>query len=296
MRVQKLLVLLGVCALLALPFPALAQEGGTGVTAQAYQTVNVRSGPGVRYQVIGQLTSGDVVNVTGRSDTGNNWLQIAFGEQVGWVAYFTVTVIGDPDTLPVVEVAAPTPAAQEAAPEAEPTAETQQLEATTDLYVTAHQRVNVRSGPGVTYTILGLLTPGDSADITGRDSEENDWLRINFNDQEGWVAYFVVEVTGDPDEAPVVEPGDTAVLISQVAESEAEVVVVTRANTNLRQGPSLQTEVLTVIPAGTELEPEARNEANSRLLVTFDDQTGWIATGLVQVTSGNLIALPVAQE
>lgn len=78
----------------------------TGVTAHVFRTVNVRSGPAMTYDRLGQLESGDVVVVTGRSDTENNWLQIDFEGNPGWVAYFTVSPSGNLQALPVIEMEA----------------------------------------------------------------------------------------------------------------------------------------------------------------------------------------------
>ena len=75
MNRKAFVLLVSVALMLAFVLPVLAQDG-TGVTAQARDNVNVRSGPGVSYDAIGLLAMGETANVTGRSDAGNNWLQI----------------------------------------------------------------------------------------------------------------------------------------------------------------------------------------------------------------------------
>lgn len=72
------------------------------VWAQAFRTVNVRQGPGVAHAIFGQLSSGDHVRVLGRSDARNNWLQIDYEGQPGWVAYFTVSLNGDLSALAII--------------------------------------------------------------------------------------------------------------------------------------------------------------------------------------------------
>jgi uncharacterized protein YraI len=170
--------------------------------------------------------------------------------------------------------------------------------ADSNFFVEAFRRVNVRSGPGIRYTRIGSLNAGDSADITGRADETNSWLRIDLNGQEGWISITVVEVTGDPDSAPVVEPGANAVLRTTAAQaltaSERDVVVVTRVNANMRASTSPDSDVVGVIPFGTRLEPNARSEGNNRVRVTYNGVTGWIAVGLVNITGGNINTLPQA--
>jgi uncharacterized protein YraI len=190
----------------------------------------------------------------------------------------------------------PTPApADNAAATAEPTPAP--LTATTGLFVTTQFRVNVRSGPGTEYTILGKLTPVDSLDITGQNAD-GDWWRVNFNGQEGWVFDTVVEITGAVEGVPVVEPGATAVLRSgQVASSgtattSGDVFITTRFNTNLRSEPSANVDVLGVVPFNTELRAEARTLNSNWVMVTFDDQSGWLFAPIVFFTSGDIASLP----
>jgi len=171
--------------------------------------------------------------------------------------------------------------------------------ADTEFSVEAFRRVNVRSGPGVRYTRIGVLNNGDSADITGRADETNSWLRIDFNGQEGWVSINIVEVNGDPDAAPIVEPGPNATLRTTAAQTAAAsartVTVVTRVNANMRATSEVTSDVVGVIPFGTQLEPTARTANNGRLRLTYNGVTGWVATGLVNITGGNINTLPVAE-
>ena len=171
--------------------------------------------------------------------------------------------------------------------------------ADSDFFVEAFRRVNVRSGPGIRYTRIGSLNAGDAADITGRADETNSWLRIDFNGQEGWVSINVVEVTGDPDSAPTVEPGPNAVLRQTGAQSTAassqDVVVVTRVNANMRATSDPASDVVGVIPFGTRLEPNARSAGNNRVRITYNGVTGWVAVGLINITGGNVDTLPLAE-
>jgi N-acetylmuramoyl-L-alanine amidase len=178
---------------------------------------------------------------------------------------------------------------------ATPQPATPALTASTDFNVAANFRLNVRSGPGVQYTILGQLKAGDSADITGRSSG-NSWVRINFNGQEGWVSFGLVDVNGDIDTAPQAEAGATAVLretANQAVTTQlGKVVVVTRLNANLREGFSTDAKVLATIPFGTTLEVTARTEKNNWVRVTYNGTTGWLSSGTLRFTQGNLDLLP----
>lgn len=282
MRLLRNVIHVFILGIVLMAGQAAAQDA---VIAQAYATVNVRSGPGTQYDIIGQLTSGNEVQITGRSDEESNWLRISFEGREGWVAYFTVSVLGNTEQLPIV---APR-ASQEAAP-VRPTSTPASLQATSTVFVTAYRVVNVRSGPGTEYVSIGSLQPSSSADVTGR-SEDNEWLRIRYIGEEGWVAFFVVNLTGLLEDINVVEVAPDA----EMETPAATVAVVTRYNINLRENPVLDSPSLALISFGTRLQVEARSdEDDTWLRVTFDGETGWIIRALVNA-SANFNNLPIVQ-
>ncbi len=249
---------------------ALAQAE---IIARAYRTVNVRSGPGTQYDIIGQLNSGNEVLITGRSNDESDWLRIDFLGRDGWVAFFTVTVLGDAEVLPVV--AARTVQENELRPAATPMI----LHALSSVYVSAYRRVNVRSGPGSSYVSIGNLEAGSTADVTGR-SEDNVWLRIDYADRDGWVAYFAVSLTGTLDAIDIVraEPG------AATEEPEAAIEIVTRYNVNLHEQPTLASPVIAIVPFDATLQAISRSDgAGTWLRVTYRNRTGWLLRALVTV-------------
>jgi uncharacterized protein YraI len=165
------------------------------------------------------------------------------------------------------------------------------LTASTGFFATSNFRVNVRSGPGTQYTVLRQLRLGDALDITGRTAN-NQWLRVNLNGQEGWVSAALFDVTGDVATAPEATAGPNAVLRQTSAQTSAsqsgKVGVVTRVNANLRSTPSINGDVLATIPFNTQLAVTGRSGDNNWVQVSFNNQTGWISSGLVTFQSGNI--------
>lgn len=283
MRLLKHGIWVFTLALIALASIALAQDE---VIAQAYATVNVRSGPGTQYDIIGQLTSSNEVQITGRSDDESNWLRIGFEGREGWVAYFTVSVIGNTEQLPIVLPRG----GQENTP-LQATSVPINIQANSGIFVTAYRIVNVRSGPGTEYVLIGSLQPGSSSDVTGR-SGDNEWLRVRYLAEEGWVAYFVVNLTGSLESIPVVEAAPGA----QTDEPPSTVSVVTRYNVNLRANPVLDSPSIDLIPFGTTLDVNARSdEGDTWLRVSFEGQTGWIIRALVNA-SADFTNLPILRQ
>ena len=99
----------------AAAFPTALQTGqpGSGITATVLiddnPDINVRSGPGVDYELVGKLLPGQQVPALGRS-VGGDWVQIEFAggpEGKAWVYSYLVSLSG---SVPVVEPpATPTP-------------------------------------------------------------------------------------------------------------------------------------------------------------------------------------------
>jgi N-acetylmuramoyl-L-alanine amidase len=259
------------------------------VTAEVFRVVNVRSGPGVTFPVIGQLQPGDVVTVTGRSNAESDWLQIDFEGQPGWVAFFVISVnLSDVNTLPVIEEVATENTAQ-SAPEAVTSLVTE-----SSVTATAFRRVNVRAAPSTTAEIITTLERGDVVPIIGRNNEDNDWLQVEIGTLTGWVAYFVVSVNGDLSMLPVI----TAEMPSaaQATATQVTITVVTRVNANLRTEPTLSATVGATVPFGTELVANGRNEAGTWLRVTYNDAQLWILVSLLNINGDATVrALPVVQ-
>lgn len=80
----------------------------------AQSNVNLRGGPGKAYPVVGQLRSGQEVDIIGRNASGD-WWQLAWTDvRQAWVAGTVVSVLGAIDTVAVAQnipTAAPQPTA-----------------------------------------------------------------------------------------------------------------------------------------------------------------------------------------
>jgi len=91
-------------------------------TVTAYG-LNVRTGPGTAYPVIGALSQGDTVEVVGKNVTGD-WLQILYSagtEGRGWIAAAYVELTGSLAEVPEVSAPPPPPPTPMAAMASRPT-------------------------------------------------------------------------------------------------------------------------------------------------------------------------------
>ena len=73
----------------------------------------------------------------------------------------------------------------------------------------------MRTGPGDNYDILGQLNQGEQAAVIGANIDDS-WVVINFRGTQGWLAAYLVDISGDLRTVPVIPtpptptPGFTA--------------------------------------------------------------------------------------
>lgn len=254
--------------LLAVPV-LLAQD--SEVTARAYQTVNLRSGPGTQYEIVGQLEAEDEVPALGR-DTTNRWLQVGLpdSDDSGWLAIFTVSIDGSLELLPRINAETPTDTSSEGPS------------------IISYGRVNVRSGPGVEYDIIAQLEVDDEANIIARNNFNNDWLYIENEAIAGWVAYFTVSVFGSLDEMPVrVTDEATGDLIPP------SMLVSANYNIRLHSSPSFRARVLTVIPFQTDVNPSGISADGEWLYLSYNNRSGWALARLFDLSDAQRAQIPL---
>ncbi len=77
--------------------------GGVPVNLQVNANLlNVRTGPGVSYPILGRAERGQLYTITGRSSRDARWVRIDFGGVTGWVNSSWTTIQGDQALIPVI--------------------------------------------------------------------------------------------------------------------------------------------------------------------------------------------------
>jgi uncharacterized protein YgiM (DUF1202 family) len=138
--------------------------GASTVTARTVEIavaegINVRSGPGLSYSIIDGLYNGTVVEVTEES---GGWLKLARG---GWVAASLTTAASGAST--------PAPSQNSRASSGD---------SGTVRITTNGNGLNVRSGPGTSYGIVGGVANGQQVATTGQ--QQGDWIQLASG---GWI-------------------------------------------------------------------------------------------------------------
>ncbi|MBI6040151.1 SH3 domain-containing protein [Clostridium perfringens] len=117
--------------------------------------LNMRSGPGGNYGVIGTLRNNDKVEIIKEVD---GWYEIKFNGKVGYVSKSYITIVNEGANNGTESV----------------------IKEGTVYGVSTN--LNVRTGPGTSYQVVGYLLSGDKVKILG---EENGWYKIQFNASTG---------------------------------------------------------------------------------------------------------------
>ncbi|WP_026927838.1 SH3 domain-containing protein [Granulicoccus phenolivorans] len=126
--------------------------------------------------------------------------------------------------------------------------------------VTANGGLNVRSGPGSTYRVLGTVGTGAKVDSTG--AAQNGWIPITYQGQQGWVSQQYLKADGS---------GALQVTAGRTFATTA---------VNVRSGASLNDSVIAVIQAGTEVQPTGVS-SNGYTQINYNGQRRWVSSQYV---------------
>lgn len=183
--------------------------------------VNVRSGPGTTYDILGQIAPENSYQTLSKDESGQWWQIDIGGSQTGWIA---TEFIANPPSGEVVQVAAVArsdesrSATAAAATTEESNAKAAPVEAAAApefAQVSALQVANLRSGPATSFSVVGQLNPGTAYKILGKN-EQGDWWQIEKDGQPAWVIGQLVSTAGDTSVIAVAQD------IPQVAAAPAE--------------------------------------------------------------------------
>lgn len=207
-------------------------------------SVNVRSGPGTGYSAIGTLsygTNGSVIDGPVFAD-GYTWYELDYvgGSSDGWVAGDFLSLITTGGGYPIGDA----------------------VEITTD-------RLNIRSGPGLGYDVVGSFALGDQAVIMDGPvtADSYPWYQVQYADANGYfyngwvVADYIAPVSGDF--------------------AIGDMVSVTTNGLNVRSGPGLDYGVIDGLDygaTGTVIDGPVLSDSNAWYQLAYGgSQSGWVA-------------------
>lgn len=159
--------------------------------------------------------------------------------------------------------------------------------------------VNVRLFPAIGAEVVGFVNAGWTTMADGR-SADNEWVRIDFNGQEGWLGVAVINVFGDMNVLPVADPRTIpygGFESPRSGPSNATSAITGRlalSGLRLRAGPSTAYPVLANPLRYSVFPLLGRTANNAWLQVNFEGTLGWVATQWVEIQGGHSVAeLPI---
>ena len=235
--------------------------------------LNVRSGPGAIYSIIGTLPGGVELPVMGRNGDATWWqVQSVYG--MGWVYAEFVIPRGDFRAVPVVQVTG--------ASFTRPTAAVIGVPAT--VYVAPDQMASV----------LGLALVGSDMPIMGKTGD-GVWWQIETNVGLGWVMQEAVALRGDATLVPVVT-AEAAPMVDVVSSSGAGVATggaygrpvalhYGPGEMTVRTAPSYDADSAGVIKQYDRVEVlDYSDDGEFALILFMGDRMGWIIVDEVAIS------------
>ena len=227
--------------------------------------IAVRSGPGFNFPAAGFVNNGSFVNLLGRT-SDSTWIKVSANNDtlVGWMNASVIQTNLSINNLPVVDGSTVTPT---------PTAPTTPPPSGATATITTGS-LNVRSGPGLGYNVLGQVHLGQVVTLIGRNSEGT-WVKIpTFGGlNEGWISVAYIQPNVAISSLPVI---GTPTLSS--------IGVLNTGAANVRSGPGLEFTSITTVNFGTTVTLIGRNSAGNWLKVQLASGTqGWIHASLLNI-------------
>ena len=223
-------------------------NGSSGKVVNVSTSLNVRSGPGTTYRIIGQLKNGQSVTITGES---GNFFAINFNGQTGYVSKDYVskgsssssTQTGGNSSVSTSRVG---------------------------TVVNVSTNLRVRSSASTSSTVLGYLLNGQSVTITG---ESGNFFAINFNGITGYVSKDYISV------------GSSGTSSSNGNSSSNKTGIVIASALNVRSGASTSNSIIGTLNRGSSVT--ITGESGNFYKINYNGQSAYVSKDYVQVGGGS---------
>ena len=199
--------------------------------------LNMRSGPGSNYGVIGTLRNNDKVEIIKEV---YGWYEIKFNGKVGYVSSQYIKIVDN-----------------ESSEEKPVDPEKPSVSVNKQGVVKVNSALNMRSGPGGNYGVIGTLRNNDKVEII---KEVDGWYEIRFNGKVGYVSksYITIVNEGANNETESVIKEGTVYGVS--------------TNLNVRTGPGTSYQAVGYLLSGDKVK--ILGEENGWYKIQFNASTG----------------------
>ena len=251
--------------------------------------LNVRSGPGLQFTILGTVPEGTTGEILGLSPDGD-WYAVkvdisVIGNGQAWVMARYVT-LSNPTGQQLPTITPPLLPSKLNVPQPD----------ANDPQVTMLETATIRQGPGPEYPVFGVTSVGSRAIVVG-DSEDGQWWAIQLETTTGWVykGYTYAQKT---DNVPVIKNPDLPSDITPSVPGSGAPAATALEPINVRSGPGSEYDSYGKISIGTRLAVIGRSVDSEWLVVNLPTDIspngqGWVAARYVQAE--NIGSVPVIQ-
>jgi len=272
-KYRKLFLLMVMAILLALgQFVAVAQNVPHLVVNT--HRLNIRSGPSARHDIITSVPGGTELPVISLR-VGSDWIQVTGPTGPGWVNSSFAIARGDFSSVPN-QFTPPNLGSGTDIPAGAPHV----------VVNTAY--LNVRTGPGVGHTILTTVKGGTELPVTAI-ARGNIWYQVETSAGTGWINRTYTVTRGSYANVTRLGTPETATGATDLPAGTPHLVVNT-SYLNVRTGPGVGHDILTIVKGGTKLIVTAIDSGGVWYQVETSAGSGWV-NSTYGVGRGNIASL-----
>ena len=265
------------------PLQTLQQQTTDPYAVTQPEQMNVRSGPGLTYDIVTTVPQGTWTQIVGISPD-NEWYQVEIPGATGqvWIYQGLTTLYGSLVGVrqwTLTEIAL-LPGGGGG-------------DGTVPLAITVPITMNVRTGPGTDYDVVRIVPQGTQGRIWGIDPND-DWFQIELEglDTYVWVHQDLTTVIGSLAGVRIYTAAEIALLPALITQPLL---------LNARSGPGTQYEILATVPQGTWAQITGIDTGGEWYRVNLPnlDQPAWMSRDFIRVAGGslsNLVRIAVGEN
>ena len=233
-------------------------------TIKVNGALNVRSGAGTSYSVIGSLSNGAKVEIV---ETSGSWYKIKYGSGYGYVSkdYVTVSSTSNSDSSSSSNNNTSTTTTQTGT-------------------VKVNGALNVRSGAGTSYSVIGSLSNGAKVEIV---ETSGSWYKIKYGSGYGYVSkdYVTVSSTSNSNSS---SNNNTSTTTTQSG------TVKVNGALNVRSGAGTSYSVIGSLSNGTQVE--IVETSGSWYKIKYGSGYGYVSKDYILVNTRSIAENTISRE
>ncbi len=241
-----------------IPMTDIGMVYGAGETAKVTaSSLNVRSGAGTDYKMIGSMKKGKTFTVTGekKDKKGVKWYKLKYNSRTGYVSSKYVDI----KKITVTKASG--------------------KKGTVNI---KSGTLNVRRGPGAKYASIGSLKKGKSFSITGKakDSSGVWWYRLKYNGKTGYVSSKYVKTSSSS--------SSSSIKVTKI--NKKAKVNISSGTLTVRKGPGTKYTSIGSLKKGKTFTATGQAKDASGTLwyrLTYNKKTGYVSSKYVKLSNSS---------